>query len=83
MSSALSSIIVYAMELMPHRTGMIGGLFYGLAFGFGGLAAAALGVLADHTSLDTVYQLCAYLPLLGLLAFFLPKVDRPAKMQGA
>ena len=80
MSSALSSIIVYAMELMPNRTGMIGGLFYGLAFGFGGLSAAALGFLADHTSLDTVYQLCAYLPLLGLFAFMLPKVDRPAKI---
>ena len=79
MSTALSSIIVYAMELMPNRTGMIGGLFYGLAFGFGGLAAAALGVLADHTSIDTVYHLCAYLPLLGLFAFMLPKVDRPAK----
>ena len=79
MSSALSSIIVYAMELMPNRTGMIGGLFYGLAFGFGGLSAAALGFLADHTSIDTVYQLCAYLPLLGLFAFLLPKLDRPAK----
>ena len=78
MSSALSSIIVYAMELMPGRTGMIGGLFYGLAFGFGGLSAAGLGFLADHTSIDTVYHLCAYLPLLGLLAFWLPAIDRPA-----
>ena len=81
MSSAMSSIIVYAMELMPGRTGMVGGLFYGLTFGFGGLAAAALGVLADHTSLDTVYQLCAYLPALGLLAFWLPKVDHSASMK--
>ena len=83
MSSAMSSIIVYAMELMPGRTGMIGGLFYGLAFGFGGLAAAVLGVLADHTSLDTVYNLCAYLPALGFLAFLLPKVDHSAPVKRA
>ena len=83
MSSALSSIIVYAMELMPGRTGMIGGLFYGLAFGFGGLSAAALGFIADQTSIDTVYHLCAYLPALGLLAFWLPKVDHSAPMKKA
>jgi MFS transporter, FSR family, fosmidomycin resistance protein len=79
MSSALASIIVYAMELLPGRTGMVGGLFYGLAFGFGGLSAAALGALADQTSIETVYHLCAYLPAIGLLAFWLPKVDQPAK----
>jgi len=73
-SSAFSSILVYAIELLPGRVGMIGGLFYGLAFGLGALGAAILGEVADRTSIMTVYQICAFLPLMGLLAVFLPKV---------
>jgi FSR family fosmidomycin resistance protein-like MFS transporter len=73
-SSAFSSILVYAIELLPGRVGMIGGLFYGLAFGLGALGAAILGEVADRTSITTVYQICAFLPLMGLLAVFLPKV---------
>ncbi|MBS0529445.1 MAG: MFS transporter [Proteobacteria bacterium] len=73
-SSATSSIIVFAQELMPHRFGMISGVFFGVAFGIGGLGAAVLGKVADHTGIDFVYQICAFLPALGLLAVFLPKM---------
>jgi FSR family fosmidomycin resistance protein-like MFS transporter len=75
-SSATSSIIVFAQELVPHRFGMISGVFFGVAFGIGGLGAAVLGKLADHTSIAFVYQVCAYLPAIGLLAVFLPKLPR-------
>ena len=71
-ASAFSAILVYAQELVPHRVGMISGLFFGLAFGMGGLGAAALGALADHTSIDFVYKVCSVLPALGLLTVFLP-----------
>ena len=74
LSSATSSIIVFAQELMPHRFGMISGVFFGVAFGIGGLGAAVLGKLADHTGIAFVYHLCAFLPALGLLAVFLPKM---------
>ena len=77
-SSASSSIIVFAQELMPHRFGMISGLFFGFAFGFGGLGAALLGKVADHAGIAYVYQVCAYLPAIGLLAVFLPKLPRTA-----
>jgi FSR family fosmidomycin resistance protein-like MFS transporter len=77
-SSASSSIIVFAQELMPHRFGMISGLFFGFAFGFGGLGAALLGKVADHAGIAFVYQVCAYLPAIGLLAVFLPKLPRTA-----
>jgi MFS transporter, FSR family, fosmidomycin resistance protein len=73
MSSAFASILIYAIELAPKRAGMIGGLFYGLTFGLGGIAAAILGEIADRTSLQTVYMVCAFLPAMGLLAWFLPK----------
>lgn len=76
LSSATSSIIVFAQELMPHRFGMISGVFFGVAFGIGGFGAALLGRLADHTGIAFVYQLCAYLPALGLLAVFLPKMPK-------
>jgi FSR family fosmidomycin resistance protein-like MFS transporter len=76
LSSATSSIIVLAQELMPHRFGMISGVFFGVAFGIGGLGAAALGKLADHTSIGFVYHLCAFLPAIGLLAVFLPKMPK-------
>jgi FSR family fosmidomycin resistance protein-like MFS transporter len=75
-SSTTSSIIVFAQELVPHRFGMISGVFFGVAFGIGGLGAAVLGKLADHTSIEFVYQVCAYLPAIGLLAVFLPKLSR-------
>jgi FSR family fosmidomycin resistance protein-like MFS transporter len=78
-SSASSSIIVFAQELVPHRFGMISGVFFGFAFGFGGLGAAVLGKLADHTSIGFVYQVCAFLPAIGLLAVFLPTMPRHAR----
>lgn len=78
-SSTTSSIIVFAQELVPHRFGMISGVFFGVAFGIGGLGAAVLGKLADHTSIAFVYQVCAYLPAIGLLAVFLPKLPRHAR----
>jgi FSR family fosmidomycin resistance protein-like MFS transporter len=77
-SSATSSIIVFAQELMPHRFGMISGMFFGVAFGIGGLGAAVLGRVADHTGIAFVYQVCAFLPALGLLAVFLPKMPKSA-----
>ncbi len=79
LSSATSSIIVFAQELMPHRFGMISGVFFGVAFGIGGLGAAVLGKLADHTGIAFVYHLCAFLPALGLLAVFLPKMPKYAR----
>ncbi|WP_298245663.1 MFS transporter [uncultured Bradyrhizobium sp.] len=75
-SSTTSSIIVFAQELVPHRFGMISGVFFGVAFGIGGLGAAVLGKLADHTSIEFVYQVCAWLPAIGLLAVFLPRLPR-------
>ena len=74
LSSATPSIIVFAQELMPHRFGMISGVFFGVAFGIGGLGAAVLGKLADHTGIAFVYHLCAFLPAIGLLAVFLPNM---------
>ena len=78
-SSTTSSIIVFAQELVPHRFGMISGVFFGVAFGIGGLGAAALGKLADYTSIEFVYQVCAFLPAIGLLAVFLPKMPQHAR----
>jgi MFS transporter, FSR family, fosmidomycin resistance protein len=77
-SSATSSIIVFAQELVPHRFGMISGMFFGVAFGIGGLGAAVLGRVADFTGIAFVYQVCAFLPAIGLLALFLPKMPRTA-----
>jgi FSR family fosmidomycin resistance protein-like MFS transporter len=74
LASSFPAIIVYAQELVPGRTGMISGLFFGLGFGMGGLGAAVLGQLADATSIGLVYQVCAFLPAIGLLAAFLPHV---------
>jgi FSR family fosmidomycin resistance protein-like MFS transporter len=74
LASASASILVYAQELLPSSIGMVAGIFYGLAFGLGGLGAALLGVLVDHTSLRFVYQLCAFLPALGIVAAFLPEL---------
>ena len=74
LSSAFSAILVYAQELIPGKVGMVSGLFFGLAFGMGGLGAALLGVLADHTSIEFVYRVIAFLPLIGMVTAFLPKV---------
>ena len=78
LSSAFSAIVVFAQELMPGNIGMISGAFFGLAFGVAGVGAAVLGELADRTSIELVYHVCSYLPLIGLLAAFLPNIDRPA-----
>ncbi|HXC94831.1 MAG TPA: MFS transporter [Edaphobacter sp.] len=81
-ASAFSAILVYAQELVPGRVGMISGLFFGLAFGMGGIGAAVLGRLADMTSIIFVYKVCAYLPAIGLLTGLLPntqKIDRQPK----
>ncbi len=77
LASAFPAIIVYAQDMLTHRIGMISGLFYGFSFGLGGLGAAVLGVLADAWGIVTVYEICAFLPLLGLLAAFLPDVRPP------
>ena len=74
LASAMPAILVYAQELLPGRIGLVGGLFFGFAFGMGGLGAALLGELADHVGIEQVYALCAYLPLIGLLAVFLPRL---------
>jgi len=76
LASAFSAIIVYAQELVPGRTGVIAGLFFGFAFGMGGLGAAVLGELADHIGIEAVYALCAWLPAIGLLAWFLPTIEK-------
>jgi MFS transporter, FSR family, fosmidomycin resistance protein len=75
LASAFPAIVVYAQELVPGRVGMISGLFFGFAFGIGGLGAALLGLLADATSIEFVYRVCAYLPLFGLLAALLPDIE--------
>ncbi|HBP29976.1 MAG TPA: MFS transporter [Advenella kashmirensis] len=78
LASAFSAIVVYAQELVPGKTGMIAGLFFGFAFGMGGVGAAALGHLADTTSISYVYSVCAYLPLLGIVAALLPDTEKRA-----
>jgi FSR family fosmidomycin resistance protein-like MFS transporter len=77
LASAFSAILVYAQDLIPGKVGMVSGLFFGLAFGMGGVGAALLGKLADRTSIDFVYHVCAYLPAIGLLTAFLPDL-KPA-----
>lgn len=79
LASAFAAILVYAQELVPGRTGLISGVFYGFAFGMGGLGAALLGQLADRVGIESVYAICAYLPAIGLLAWFLPTLDPRAK----
>ncbi len=76
LASAFSAILVYAQELMPGKVGLVAGLFFGLAFGIAGIGAAALGRVADHIGIISVFEYCAYLPLLGLLTMFLPNVER-------
>ena len=76
MASAFPAILVYALELLPGKVGMIAGLFYGLSFGLGALSAAAAGRAGGLTSIETVYRLCSFLPLVGLLTWFLPDIQR-------
>jgi FSR family fosmidomycin resistance protein-like MFS transporter len=73
LASAFPAILVYAQGLIPGRVGMVAGLFFGLAFGIAGIGAGVLGWLADRTSIDFVYHVCAFLPAIGLLAAFLPE----------
>ncbi|MDR3482992.1 MAG: MFS transporter [Burkholderiaceae bacterium] len=80
LASAFSAILVYAQELIPGKIGMVSGLFFGFAFGMGGIGAAVLGNLADHAGIDFVYKLCSFLPLLGVIAAFLPNLERPRKL---
>jgi MFS transporter, FSR family, fosmidomycin resistance protein len=75
-SSAFPAIIVYAQELLPKKIGMVSGLFYGYAFGMGALGSACLGILADHTSIQYVYTICSYLPLIGVICYFLPNLKK-------
>jgi MFS transporter, FSR family, fosmidomycin resistance protein len=79
LASAFAAIIVYAQELVPGRVGLMAGMFFGFSFGLGGLGAAVLGQVADWTSIDTVYRLCSFLPLIGLLTAFLPNIERPRR----
>jgi FSR family fosmidomycin resistance protein-like MFS transporter len=74
-ASAFSAILVYAQELKPGKVGMISGLFFGFAFGMGGLGSAILGYIADKTSIEYVYTISSYLPLIGVLAYFLPNIQ--------
>ena len=76
LASAFSAILVYAQELVPGKVGMIAGLFFGFAFGMAGIGSAVLGRLADHTSVEYVFHVCSFLPLLGLLTGFLPDIER-------
>lgn len=75
-SSAFPAILVFAQELLPKKIGMVSGLFYGFAFGMGGLASAVLGYIADQTSIEYVYKICSFLPLIGLIAYFLPNLNK-------
>ena len=78
-SSAFSAILVYGQELIPGKVGLVAGLFFGLAFGMGGIGSALLGNLADHTSINYVYKVCAFLPLIGILTAFLPNIEAKRK----
>ncbi len=77
LASAFSAILVYAQELVPGKVGLVAGLFFGLAFGMAGIGSAALGSLADHTSVAYVYKVCSFLPLIGILTAFLPNLEPP------
>ncbi len=75
-SSAFPAIIVYAQELLPKKLGMVSGLFYGFGFAMGAFGSAFLGILADHTSIGFVYQVCSYLPIIGVICYFLPNLKK-------
>jgi FSR family fosmidomycin resistance protein-like MFS transporter len=82
LASAFSAIVVYAQDLLPGRVGLVAGLFFGFAFGIAGIGAAVLGRLADLTSIDVVFRVCAFLPALGLLAMLLPEQRRAPAAAG-
>ena len=82
-ASAFPAIVVYAQDLLPGRTGTVAGLFFGLAFGMGSVGAAVLGKLADHVGIEVIYQICAFLPLIGLLAAFQPDLHKDPALQAA
>ena len=75
MASAFASILIYAIDLLPNRIGLIGGLFYGLNFGLGGIAAGVLGALTESFGVETVYLICSFMPLAGIMAWFLPRIE--------
>jgi FSR family fosmidomycin resistance protein-like MFS transporter len=83
LSSAFAAIVVFAQELVPGKVGMISGLFFGFAFGVAGVGAAVLGKVADLTSINVVYHICSFLPIIGILAYFLPNIETrpPAKVE--
>jgi len=81
LSSAFSAILVYATELMPGKVGLVAGLFFGFAFGMGGLGSAILGKIADATSIEYVFKICAFLPLIGVLTGFLPNLEKKEKVE--
>jgi FSR family fosmidomycin resistance protein-like MFS transporter len=83
LSSAFSAIVVYAQELMPGKVGMVAGLFFGLAFGMGGVGAAVLGEIADFTSVGLVFKLCAFLPAIGLVTWLLPNLESSSRRSAA
>ncbi|HVN44741.1 MAG TPA: MFS transporter [Steroidobacteraceae bacterium] len=83
LASAFPAIVVYAQDLLPGRTGTVAGLFFGLAFGMGSVGAAVLGKLADHVGIETIYAICAFLPLIGLLAAFLPDLHQRTAVEVA
>jgi FSR family fosmidomycin resistance protein-like MFS transporter len=83
LSSAFSAIVVYAQELMPGKVGMVAGLFFGLAFGMGGVGAAVLGEVADLTSVELIYRLCAFLPAIGLVTWLLPEIESSSRPRAA
>ncbi|MNL64856.1 Fosmidomycin resistance protein [compost metagenome] len=75
LASAFSAILVYAQELIPGKVGLVAGLFFGFAFGMGGIGSALLGRLADSTSISHVYHICSFLPLIGIVTGFLPNIE--------
>ena len=76
LSSAFPAILLYSQELLPNKLGMVSGLFFGFAFGIAGVASAVLGDFADTSGIKAVYDFCAYMPLLGLVAYFLPNLKK-------
>ena len=76
MASAFASILIYAIDLLPTRIGLIGGLFYGLNFGLGGIAAGFLGLLTEEYGIETTYLICSFMPLAGLIVWFLPRIEK-------
>src|SRR6201999_2631862 len=81
LASAFSAIVVYAQELLPSRVGLVAGMFFGFAFGMAGIGAAVLGWMANRIGIETVYQICAFLPLMGLLTYFLPNLEHGGERQ--